>query len=85
MTLLNATSHEMLTMQYVIVGTIIAGALLWIIVRIVNRKKKGTTGGCAGCALAEQCGSARKKANSDCSGTNKTAGVDRQKKLERVP
>lgn len=60
MLLLNSSISPSLMMQYVIVATIIAAAILWIIVKNINRKNKNA-GGCSGCALSEACNSKRNK------------------------
>lgn len=51
---------ETLTMQYVIVASIIIGAILWICIKLFGKKRK-PGGGCCGCALSEQCSPDRRK------------------------
>lgn len=55
----SAVMSETLVLQYVAVGTIIGAALFWIVIRLLNRRKR-RSGGCAGCALHEHCTSASK-------------------------
>lgn len=42
--------------QYSIVGLILLGVCIWIIVSIFKKNKKGKSGTCCGCSLAESCG-----------------------------
>lgn len=55
-----------LLIQYTIVAAILAGACIWILVKVIRlSKNKGT--GCNGCSLHEQCGQRlRRDAVRDC-------------------
>lgn len=60
------------TLQLIAVGCILALCIVWIIRRIIVRRKSPTTdcnSSCAGCSLAEQCRSNKSKVSkgSDCS------------------
>ena len=53
-----------MTLQYIIVGIVIAAVLVRIIVAICKKSKHPT--GCCGCPLGENCVSKSKKDNSCC-------------------
>ena len=45
-----------MTWQWVVVGLVVVYAVLRLVMGIRKSVGKGGNGGCAGCALAEQCG-----------------------------
>ncbi len=47
--------------QYIIVAAILVGAIVWIIVGIVRRKKKKVSSPCCGCSIADTCSRASDK------------------------
>lgn len=44
-----------IVIQYIIVGLILAGALVYIIVKILRLRGSDRPGSCAGCSLSENC------------------------------
>lgn len=51
--------------QYTIVAVILLGAIVWIVVNTVRkRKKKGSS--CCGCSLADVCSKTSEKEHGDC-------------------
>lgn len=53
-----------LTLQYVIVGIIIAAVVAKVIIGLLKQKKHPT--GCCGCPLSESCKSKSNDADSEC-------------------
>lgn len=45
-----------LIIQYVVVGVILAGAVVWVVWKAIQRRKDKGGGACCGCALSDHCG-----------------------------
>jgi len=44
-----------LVIQYTAVGIVIIGALVWLLVKFIKRRKCRENGMCHGCALSDKC------------------------------
>lgn len=53
-----------LAIQYTLVAVIILGAIIWIVIHLLRKNKKGGGKSCCGCALSESCNSKDKKQKS---------------------
>lgn len=58
-----------LTLQYIIVGLILAGAAVFIILRLQHLRKDVKQTPCCGCALSDSCN--KNKKNKGCHENNK--------------
>ncbi len=58
-----------LIIQYIIVGLILAGIVVWVGIRLYRIRKRGKIDSCCGCSLSGACGKKnilRKNGNKDC-------------------
>lgn len=44
-----------LIIQYIVVGVILAGAVVWVVWKTIQRRKGKSGGACCGCALSDHC------------------------------
>ena len=54
-----------LLIQYILVAIIIAGAVIWIILKIIKNRKRGTVG-CCNCSMASSCSKSTHCQHSTC-------------------
>ena len=53
-----------LTIQYIIVGIILAAVAVYIVLKLIKLKKSDTPPACAGCALSKNCSKKEKNLKS---------------------
>lgn len=62
--------------QYILVAVILAGAVAWVIYRLVSKKNRG--GGCCGCSMSQTCGK-RNQMKEKCGQPEENCGKTEEK------